>query len=85
MNQPKYRIFYINHGKFFLSVVDGVRQRQAITKHHKEFNKLCLWFSFDECVKIIKHNRTFPEVWGVVDETGKQWTVGKFDGILKKG
>lgn len=81
--EPLYRIFYINHGKFFLSKVDGVSVRQAITKFHPSFKNDCLWFTFDECQKIIKHNRSILETWGIVDKNGKQLIAGKFDGVLK--
>jgi hypothetical protein len=87
MNEEEklYRVFYINNGKFFLSIVEGLSVRQAITKHHESFKKDCLWVTFDVAIKLIKHNRHFPTVWGIVDKDGKEKTVGKFDGILKNG
>ena len=79
-----YRIFYINNGKFFVSQIqDDLFVNQTITKHHPEFKENCLWFTFEECKKIIKRNRHFLETWGIVDKNGKQYVVGKFDGILK--
>lgn len=84
MEEKLYRVFYINHGKFFISIIeDGDRVRQAVTKHHEKFNELCIWVTFEKAQRIIKRNRCFPEVWGIVDTEGKQLVVGKFDGILK--
>lgn len=79
----KYRVFYIKKGKFFISKIENGKTRQAITKNNPTFKRDCLWFTFDECIKFIKENRSMLEVWGVVDENGKQSVVGKFDGILQ--
>lgn len=68
----KYRIFYINGGKFFVSVVENGRLRQAITKHHKDFKTLCLWFTETEALKFIKENRNNLESWYLVDNQGVQ-------------
>lgn len=74
-----YRLFYINHGKFFVSKIEN----QSITKLHPTFKEDCKWFTFEQAKKLIKKRRSFPEVWGIVDENGKQLTVGHWDGILK--
>lgn len=84
IEENSYRIFYINKGKFFLSIIENGTVRQAITKHHKTFMQDCVWFTFDEAQKIIKNNRHMLETWGIVDKKGKQLIVGKFDGILTK-
>ena len=78
-----YRVFYVNGGKFFISVVDGYSVREAITKDHENFKDKCLWFTFNKAQKIIKKNKTLHRTWGVVDENGKQKVAGMFDGILK--
>lgn len=75
-----YRVFYIHSGKFFISKVEN----EAITKLHPDFKEKCKWFTFDEAKKLIKKRRSFPEVWGIVDENGKQLKVGHFDGILTR-
>jgi hypothetical protein len=81
---PLYRIFYIHKGKYFVSKVNGISVSVAITKKHPTFKEDCLWFTFEKCIKIIKHNRSLLTTWGIVDKNGIQYTVGKFDGILKR-
>lgn len=71
-NTDKYRIFYINGDKFFVSVVENGRLRQAITKHHKDFKASCLWFTGVEALKFIKENRHNLESWYLVDAQGVQ-------------
>ena len=83
MDEKLYRVFYINHDKFFVSIVDEYSLRTAITKYHKNFSEECLWVTFDNAQKIIKKNKNFDETWGIVDKEGRQLIAGKFDGILK--
>ena len=72
IQEDKYRIFYINDGKFFVSVVENGKLRQSITKYHKEFKTLCLWFTEKEALKFIKENRHHLESWYLVDISGVQ-------------
>jgi len=70
-----YRIFYINNGKFFVSIVEKGKLRQAITKYHKDFKTLCKWFTKEDALTFIKNNRHHLESWYLVDNKGVQTEI----------